>query len=106
VVNRSLRMMRLVDLHLFNDCTAFGIGFRQLLQVAVEVGLDLAFGFGEEAEVPFVAQQTGDHTDAECAAEPQRIKQALAAAEFVDARFAPGEVVGFFARGLFEFGAR
>ena len=65
--------------------------------MAIEMGFDLAFGFGEKAEVPFVAQQPGDDADAECAAKPQRIQQAFAAAEFVDARLAPGEVVGFFA---------
>ena len=64
MVNCSLRVLRFVDFHLFDHRTALGVGFRQFLQMAVEMRLDLTLGFGEEAEVPFVAQQSGDDAHA------------------------------------------
>ena len=97
-------MLGFVDLHLFDDGTTPGVSFGQFLQMPVEMRFDLTLGFGEKTEVPFITQHAGDESHAECAAEPQGVQQAFATAEFADALLAPGEVVGFFLGGLFEFG--
>ena len=46
MVDRGLRVLCFVDFHLFDHRTALRVGFRQFLQMAVEMRLDLAFGFG------------------------------------------------------------
>ena len=56
MVDSGLRMAGFIGFHLFDNGAAFGIGFGQLLQVPIKMRFDLAFGFGEEAEVPFIAQ--------------------------------------------------
>ncbi len=66
---------------------------------------DLAFGFDHEAQVPAVATQARGHADGVAAGVPERIQQAGAAVEFVEAVGAPGEVVGFLLRGLAQLGA-
>ena len=67
-----------------------------------EVLLDLPFGFGEESEIPAVAEQAGGGADGERARIPQRVEQAEPSIQLADALGAPGQVVLFLARCAIE----
>ena len=52
--NRSV--LRFVPLHLVDNRPALLIVRRQTAEMAFEMSLDLTLRFGEESEIPFVAQ--------------------------------------------------
>ena len=95
-------VLAFVDVHLFDDGAAFGVVFGELLEVAVEVGGDLVFGFGDEAEADFVGDEGGAGADEEGAAVPEGGEEALTTAELADAFGGPVEVVDFFGGGGFH----
>ena len=51
-------MACLVFLHLRDDGATFVILRRQLLEMAVEMAFDLAFGLGQDSHVPLVSEKT------------------------------------------------
>jgi hypothetical protein len=59
---------------------------RQALQVAGQVGLDLAFGLDHETQADAVAGPAGQQADRKGAGVPQRVQQAGAVAQFIQAR--------------------
>ncbi len=70
----------------------------------VEMLLDLPLGLGHEAETHFVAGARGEQANGERSAVPQRIQQADAPAQLLDAPLSPGEVIRLFAGGPLEQG--
>ncbi|SOT94099.1 hypothetical protein CFBP6762_00543 [Xanthomonas arboricola pv. fragariae] len=61
---------------------------------------DLALGFDHEAQAPVVAAQSGQGAERVAAGVPERVEQAGAAVQLVQAVGAPGQMVGFFLRRL------
>ena len=59
----------------------------------IEVRADLALGFGDEAQAPFVAKQAACCADGVGAGIPNRTHSAGLLAELLDALFAPGQVI-------------
>ena len=55
----GVRMARLIALHLFEYRTAFAVLRRQTVQMSGKVALDLALGFRQKSQIPFVVQQPG-----------------------------------------------
>src|SRR5262249_3800740 len=70
--------------------------------MAVEMGHDLALGFGEKSEIDSIAQQTRCRPDRKRSCIPQGVEQALASTEILEAALGPGEVLRLLARCLFE----
>src|SRR4051812_18618777 len=66
----------------------------QPIEMCLEVPLDLALGFRDEAETGLVTEQCGDGSDAERSGIPQRVQDARSGTELSEPRLAPGEVVG------------
>ena len=88
--------------HPREDRGAFPIVRRQALQVIAQVRFDLALGLANEAQALGVGAKPREHADAEAAGVPKRSEQARAAAELLDARGAPSEVVALLARRVGE----
>src|SRR5258708_28624590 len=99
-------MPRLVGSHGGNQLARAQIRGVQRLEMAGEVLFDLALGFGEEGEIPAIAQDPGGHPQSKRPHIPQRIKQARAPAELADALRAPGEVIALLSGGALERLAR
>src|SRR5690606_20860387 len=95
-------MFDLVGLHLLDDRARLAVRRRQALQMTRQVALDLALGFGQKAQIPAIAETPGSHPEGERARIPQRIEETLALAEFRDAAFGPGQVLGLLARCLLQ----
>ena len=51
----------------------------------VQMGNHLFFGFRNEAEIPFIARQSAYRSDRKRSPIPERIQDAFAAAEFIEA---------------------
>jgi len=49
-------MLDLIEPHLINDGTGFFILLGKAEQMAIKMGFDLSLGFGQKAEIPFIAQ--------------------------------------------------
>jgi hypothetical protein len=60
--------------------------------MAAQMRFGLAFGFGEKPQVPAAVETAGKHADRQRAAIPQRVEDALASAQFVDALRRPGQI--------------
>jgi len=60
---RDGRMMPLVDLHLLQYRPAFCVPHGQALEMALQMPDDLAFGFGDEPQTPFIATEPGHRPD-------------------------------------------
>ena len=71
-----------------------------------EMPFDLPLGLGDEAEAGAVADKAGERADGERAGIPERIQQAGAGAELLEAGLAPGEVIGLLAGRLRASAAR
>jgi hypothetical protein len=92
-------MPGLVLAHLLDDGAAALILLREFLQVISQVLGNLLLGFGDKAQAPLVAGQTGGSADGERACVPERLQLAGAGAEFAQPLLAPAQVVLFFLRG-------
>jgi len=81
--------------HLLEYRGAFAIVCRQPAEMIVDVGFDLALGFGNESQTDAIACGAGDQSERECAGIPGRGQQAGAGAEFVEAlpRSATGKLL-------------
>ena len=102
MIQRRLRVARFVGFHLREYGAAFLILRRQPVEVVVQVGFHLALRLGQKTKVPAISQRARDCAKAKRPAIPERIEQALAPTQFVDAALAPGQVVGLLARRLFQ----
>ena len=54
---RRVGVLDFVYFHLFQDGATFFVLRRQPVKMSFEMAFDLALGFGEKTQVPFVAQQ-------------------------------------------------
>ncbi len=88
-VDCVVAMLLFLIAHLLDDGATSCIVFGQSVQVAGQVGANLAFGLGYKTEAPFVAKQTADGTDCEGARVPQRAQAAGPGTEFCQALLAP-----------------
>ena len=93
-------MFQFINPHLFQNRLAAMIVSRQLLQVRFQMAHHLMFGFGNKAQAPAIAGQTGGRTDAEGHGIKQRIEFARRTAQFAQPILAPGQMILFFAGGL------
>src|SRR5690606_35025915 len=82
---RVAGVAHLVRLHLLEDAPAAFIVAWQALQMAIQVCLHLALGLDHEAQAQAVADQTGRGADGEGAGIPERIEQAGAVAQLLQA---------------------
>ena len=67
---------------------------------------NLAFGLDHEAKVPAITAHPGNNPDAITAGVPERIQQARATMQFIEAIRAPGQVIGFLLRCREQLRAR
>ena len=88
-------MLRFFVAHGFDDSPALGILGGQAIEVFVEVCANLALGFGNETQAPFVAQQAARRADCVGAGVPDRTQATRFLAELLNALFAPGQVIEF-----------
>ena len=100
--DRDAGMARLIAFHLFQHRPAFFIARRQPLEMSFEMALDLALGFSQKTQIPFVAEQAGGRAQGKRARVPYWVKRAQAPAEFVDALCGPCQMIRLLGRGLFE----
>ena len=77
-----LAMPGFVVPHGFNDSAAAMVRFRQPIEMATQMALDLPLGLGHEAQAGAIPQQCGEGADAERTRVPQGLERARAAAEF------------------------
>src|SRR5713101_141248 len=95
-------MPRFFVSHGFDERARPGVFWRKAIEMAFEVPLHLLFRLREKAEVPIIAEPPGDAADREGAGVPERIEHAPPPAQLGDSLRAPGEVIAFFPRRLFE----
>ncbi len=88
-------MFLLLVAHLFDDRPALRVLVGKAVEVAVEMCTDLFLGLLDKAEAPFVAENAAGGADRKGACVPDGRQPADFFAEFVDALFAPGEMVEF-----------
>ena len=99
----ALRLLSVPDFvvaHGLDDGPAAKIVGGQLFEMALEMTFDLALGLGHEPQAGAVSEQRGKGADAERSRIPKGVEHAGSATEFLEPRFAPGEVVGFLAGGV------
>jgi len=72
----------------------------------LQMVLDLALGLRHEAQADAIAGARCRQADGEGAGVPERVQQAGAATQFVDAARGPGQVVDLFLRRMLERGAQ
>ena len=93
-------MPGLVRLHLTHQGPGRQVIGRQPLKVALQVRLDLPFGFDHKAQAdPIPAQLARCKADGKGAGVPQRVEPAGAIAQFAQALLGPGQVIGLFGAG-------
>lgn len=95
-----LSMTGFIVSHGIDDGATAHIAFGEQVEMAPQVTFDLAFGLGDEAQTGPITQQRGQGSDPEGSRVPKWIEQARPAAELVQSRLAPGEMIGFLAGGL------
>src|SRR5689334_11030410 len=93
-------MSDFVVAHGLDDCPAALILGRQPLEMTLQMSFDLALGLRDEAETRLVTEQGRDGADAERSGIPERIEHARPRTQLLQARLAPGEVVGLLASGV------
>jgi hypothetical protein len=96
----GLRMTRLVDLHLAQHRARAGVLQREFLEVLLQMSFHLVFGFHDKAQAGSVTRQCGNRTDQVTAGIPDRVEQAGAAVQLLQALGAPCQVVGFLRSGM------
>ena len=69
---------------------------RKSLQMALQVGRHLVFGFHHKPQTGAVADLGGYSAQHKRTCKPQRVKQACASAQCVQALLGPSEVIGLF----------
>ena len=65
--------------------------------MAAQVSFHLTFGFGDKSKAGAIPHQGRERANAERAGVPQWLEHAGSTAEFAQAGFTPGEVIGLFA---------
>ena len=75
---------------------------RESIQMALQVLLHLALGFGHESQAGLVADQAGQQAYREGSCIPERIKPAGPSREFRQSRLAPGQMIGLLPAGCQE----
>lgn len=96
-----------IGLHLQDDGTRSRVGRRQQIHVALQMGLDLAFGLDHKTQTDFVtAQLARCKADGKRARVPKRVEPRGASIQIVQSFLRPSQVVGFFAAGLCQLGAQ
>jgi len=93
-------MLLLLNTHLFDDGAAPRIGWRQAVEMPFEVFGYLALRFLNEPERPTVTKRAAGYSYGVRACIPERPEATWRCAEFVEALFAPAQVIEFF-RGRF-----
>lgn len=88
-------MYRLLVAHLRNDCPTARVVIGQTVEVRIEVLANLAFGLGDEAKTPFVAEHTACRTDSKRPCVPYRAEFARRLTEFLETLLAPSQVIEF-----------
>ena len=76
--------------------------FGQAVEVVLQVLLDLALGLGQETEIDTISEARGDQAEPEGSGVPQRVEQALAPAQFLDALLGPGQMLGLLVGSLHQ----
>ncbi len=94
-----------VIVHLLQDLAGALVLGWQLLQMALQMGTDLVFGFLHKAQAPAVADNAGAGTNAKRHQIPQRIEKAGVAVQFIQTLLAPGQMILFFLGGNFHLAA-
>lgn len=95
-------MARLIIAHGPNDRPAAFIALAQLIEMAIEMGADLALGFLDETETHGIASGRGNYRNGGRTGEPRGIEYARVTIEFREALGTPHEVVPFLGRGIHE----
>src|SRR6478609_3482148 len=95
---RHRAVMRFVGGHALENRAALVILRGQAPQMVVQVRFHLPLRLGDEAEALRIADAGGEQADAEASRVPERREHARAAAELVEPRRAPREMVAFFSR--------
>ena len=95
-------MTRFIIAHLLHNGAAFLVIRRQTFEMAFKVMHHLPFGFRQETQIPFVAQQSRHRADRKRPRIKQRIQHTFAAAQLGDTPFGPRQMFGFFLRRLFQ----
>src|SRR6185312_14359132 len=91
-------MAQLIRSHLSQDDPAAFVPGGKPRQVLIEMTLDLALRLGHEAAACTISERGGKSADRKRACIPEGVQTAGARAELGEARFAPGEMIGFLAR--------
>ncbi len=99
MAHRCFGVLDFIQAHLVDDRPGTAIVIGQCLQMPIEMRLDLAFGFGQKSQIPFVTQGTSQQAEAEGPQVKQRVEQAFAPPELDNPLLCPGQMLSFFVGG-------
>ena len=96
-------MTRFVVAHHCDNSPASFIVYRELVEMALQMAYDLAFGFFDKTETPVISQSRRRQAYCERAREPEKVQPAGHRIEFREALTAPTKMIAFLP-GCFEQG--
>ncbi len=97
-------MCLLVAAHLHEDGATALVAGGQLPEMGIQMTFHLPLGLGHESEAGPVGGEAGRHAHGKGARIPKGVEQARPGTQFVQALFAPGQMVGLLPAGLFQQG--
>src|SRR5262249_18815174 len=99
---RMAPMFHFLSLHSLDDCSRPAVSIPEAVEVPLQVLLDLSLGFGQEPEVPALAEPARQQAHGERARMPKRLQEACTPAELPDTLGTPSEMIAFLVRRVDE----